>query len=201
MINVACVNVGPAYEDKYVDVLHAMVTEYLPMDFKFFCISDRERKVHHSIEMLEAEPNLPGYWNKVSLFKRGQFTGPTLYFDLDIIVKGDLSFLCKHMYTDFVSIRGFSGGPTYNSSVMLWKPKKCYDIYDWFKPRCIKKFPTDQEFITAVKGLGHFFPKEQVVSYKLNKSLVKEASVVVFHGQPKPTDLDIPMVTKWWGSK
>ena len=201
MLNVACVNVGPAYEDKYVNVLYNMVTEYLDVPFKFYCISDRKRKVHSDISMKDSEPGLPSYWNKITLFKRGYFTGPTLYLDLDIIIKGSLSFVHKFINEDFVAIRGFSGRLTYNSSVMLWAPEKCYDIYDWFAPRCIKQFPTDQEFITAVKGLHSCFPKNKIVSYKYNKPLVENASIVAFHGKPKPTELDIPMVNRWWRTK
>ena len=64
-INVYCVNVGEKYSSDYVYKLKSAVKRHLGFRHRFYCITD---KTHLYPFAIQAD-NLPGYWNKISVFK------------------------------------------------------------------------------------------------------------------------------------
>lgn len=78
-LTVACVNVGNylGMGDRYVATLRSMAARHLP-PHQFECITESDK---------------PGFWAKVDLFQPGRFTGRVIYFDLDLVISGDLSGL------------------------------------------------------------------------------------------------------------
>ena len=71
-LTVACVEVGNylGRGEEYVGKLRSMASRHLP-EHEFVCITESEH---------------PSWWCKLELFKPGRLTGPTIYFDLDVVI-------------------------------------------------------------------------------------------------------------------
>lgn len=200
MLNVVCGNWGTKYEDKYVNVLYDMVTKYLHRPFRFVCITDRQRDIYKCIDTVPTHGPHMNWWQKLAMFRPGFIEGRSLFLDLDIIIKGDLTAILEFSDDRFIAIKGLSGRPTYNTSVILWEPSKCHEIWESFKPEDKNRFPTDQEYITDLIGFGTTFPEKVISSYKLSsKEHIDDSSIVVFHGKPNPNEVADDYATLWWG--
>jgi len=94
-LTVACVNVGNylGMGEKYVDTLASMARRHLP-PHDFVCIDESRFK---------------RWWAKLELFKPGRFTGNVLYFDLDVVISGDLTGLLGCLeWGDFWALDDFA---------------------------------------------------------------------------------------------
>lgn len=99
MITIACVYksrtfsligglTGGTYGPEWVTKLRAAVARSFPIPHRFVCLSD---VAIPGIEAIPLVHGWPGWWSKVELFRPGVFTGHTLFFDLDVVMRGDLS--------------------------------------------------------------------------------------------------------------
>jgi len=205
LMRVLSVCVGPAYSADWVLKLKRMVERQVSFT-EFCCITDKQID---GVTCIEPEPGLPGWWQKVALFKPGRFNGDNLYFDLDVVITGSLDFLSitdpekLHVRDDFsYSVRSPKSGHwnpqlgyhgAVNSSVMLWRGDSCRAVWDEFTPEVMNFLHGDQNFITRVlhpKRQIVYLPEDEVLSYKYHIMRGrKPTGVVVFHGEPKVTQL------------
>lgn len=212
-IDVYCVNVGTKYGSQYVYKLKTAVEKYLKLPHNFWCITDKPELYPFSIK----SDDLPGYWNKISIFKH---TGTCLYFDLDVIIHGDIDMLVSDKFklinpawknpykAKYVEDRPDIGTSFTNSSVMAWTNEiKIYDKFMCDPEYYIFKYNGDDRFlyhetkhktfntniIYSYRDGAHWETDKEKFKYR------KEYSIALFHQQPEIHDcLDHSIVKENW---
>lgn len=180
---IACVKQGSKYGPEYVTRLRDGVARHLSRPHRFVCFTD------DPVEGVECHPlpaDLPGYWSKMGLFKLKR---PLLYFDLDVVITGDLAPLLD--WEGFGVLRDW-WLPMFNSSVMKLTGKESH-VWDAFALDADQSMRAcrygDQQFVTLALPDARVFPPEYCPSYKADRcqdAPPKGARVVVMHGEPKP---------------
>lgn len=155
-------------------------------------------------------------------------TGRILYFDLDIVIHSNIDKLVSSYGSEFVGIRDFnrkfhSKWQYLNSSVMSWMHGSHPDIWLQFKkdPTAAQKLMGDQDWIWKLhRNNIKFFPDEWIQSYKWeirskndltqingrrrfrtennDHTADPACSVYVFHGEPKPQDVNDRFIVDNW---
>ena len=202
--------VGDKYTDEDVLILrHMVMRQYFDCDSRhFMCLSDRQIP---GVMCVPTAVDWPGWWQKLYLFHLTRNTAPgtiNIYFDLDVVITGSI----EPLFSEQLSMPANwaqSGHGGCQSSVMSWGGDYSH-IPDRFNPihlakpergNCgmylgaAKELWGDQEFITEIMGCpgeGKIAPMGHVVSYKYHcrKGLPEDASVVCFHGEPKPNQVN-----------
>lgn len=209
-LNVVCVNAGNYLGRgvEYVNILFDSVRRNLTEGYqgKFVCFTDNiaEEGYDEGIELRELPEDLKGWWNKLYLFKRGVFTEEdrVLYFDLDTVITGGLDDIASYdgefaILADFFkSFDHVYAG--WQSGVMAWHGGFGAHIWDEFVKDGYPDIPGgDQAWITATQAEADLFQSMfpgAFVSYKATAgNLPEKASVVCFHGIPRPHEV----VTGW----
>lgn len=207
-MRVICLKHGTKYGAEWVTRLKALVARHMPLAHEFVCYTE------NPVEGVTCEPlpsGLQGWWAKIGLFEPGIQTGPTLYFDLDVIPQGNLScfvrpddgkvwalddfsysLLKPKVVNDPYLQRMLGGSGTVNSSVMFWHGDAGRKVWDDFTPDVMERLHGDQNWITQAlwpDNLSLFQPR-LACSYKYHVLRGDPHGVVtVFHGQPKPNEL------------
>ena len=206
MINVFCLWVGNKYSLEYVEKLHAGVKRNLTAEHRFICLTDKPNlhKVE-GIEFIQAPITIADSWCKLSLFVprcMEKFEGTGFYLDLDVVITGKLDVLIKNAKLDKLNTIGDWWRKGINSSVIIWDITKFSKIYMKFKASDMSRLKGDQDLINEVlqdNEIRHFGEVE-VQSYKANnlkESFNKHTKIVVFHGKPKPHEVD-GWVKEYW---
>lgn len=179
-LQIACVKTGDKYGSDYVVRLRNGVARHLEQPHEFVCYTDRP------VDGVACRPlpaDLPGWWSKVGLFKLGE---PLVYFDLDVVITGDLKPLTE--WSGFGILRDW-WLPTFNSSVMVLTGNERH-VFDRFTPADMSRcYLGDQQWITECLPDAATFPPEWFPSFKANKCVNRVpdgAQAVIFHGEPKP---------------
>jgi hypothetical protein len=159
------------------------------------CFSDISVPGVHCIPL---KHNLPGWWSKLELFGPS-IDGDILYMDLDTTVLGDLTPFIEVGKTTMLEDFYFKGHAA--SGLMYIKQSDKKAVFEAFMAdkenimRQIKKAPLhgDQGFLNSVlkPELWQKVLPGKVVSYKVDcqNAIPDEASVVCFHGKPRPWDI------------
>jgi hypothetical protein len=169
-----------------------MVSKHLS-GWDFVCLSDQELQCKTE----RMTHNWPGWWAKMELFR---IPGPCLYFDLDTILVADCrEWAAKVVQEDFVVLRDPYRGKTdpraMGSGIMAWSSDVSYIFKAYRQNPTFDHDHGDQGFIETVaeaKYIQDF--TGSVVSYKadiLNDFPIRSATVVYFHGQPRPWDQNL----------
>lgn len=214
MLRVVTVNwrnyqgIGVQYCNRLYDMVQRNLTDGLPGTFTVFTDDPLETGYHPNIELRILPPRLDGWWNKVTLFQGGLFPygDRILYFDLDTVITGPIDELAAYD-GHFAILRDFYRPKGLQSSVMSWMAGGVARAnWEYF---VLAGYPTqdypggDQAWIEHVYPnaiiLQDFFPR-QFVSYKEHARLgvPKGASVVVFHGNPRPHEVTNGWVPEVW---
>jgi len=191
MITVWAMNTNNHAPQVEVDILERMVDRHLSLSHEFICIT---------------ECDLPGWWGKTTLFGMNS-RKRNLWLDLDVAITGSLDGLVTPLESDIRIAKNWaqSGFGGCQSSVMYWEGDSCKIINDEFDP-AIAHWPPinnppilwgDQEWITQLRDekrlAVEYFNPDDVVSYKyhcLDDGLPDGVKVAVFHGKPKPSEVD-----------
>lgn len=202
MLRVACVD-SQNYEGRgleYVQILHDMVSRNLPEGYpgEFVVFSDYRDDYGPEILTRRLPGDIPGWFNKLYLFKDGLFNvgDRIVYFDLDTVITGKLEKLVEYDGR-FATLRDFYRPKGLQSSVMLWEANGFASRIwkEWEHARPLMD-GGDQAWIEAVYDelkvdiLQDLFPGD-FASYKADKCYAKppkSAKVIVFHGKPRPSD-------------
>lgn len=190
------------YKKDYVDLLYNQCKKHAP-HIEFVCLSDDPKVPGY----LKLEHDWPKWWPKIEIFK---IHGPVLYMDLDTVVLRPVDdMILEASKYDFVSIRDFYKDKdklerSVGSGLMYWKGDMSY-LYEEFKKdptRHMNECTTgrwwgDQGFIERYLKekpvfWQHISPN-RVVSWKMHCrfGIPKDASVIAFHGKPKPWEVKI----------
>jgi|SRR5210317_564453 len=195
MITVWCMNTNNHAPQSEVDILQGMVERNLSLPHEFICIT---------------ESDLPGWWGKVRLFQNAK--SRNLWLDLDVVITGPLDRMVTRLDNGIRICKNWaqSGYGGCQSSVMYWEGDNGRIISDEFDP-AIAHWPPrnepgilwgDQEWITQLRDEKRidveYFSPVDVVSYKYHctNGLPKDAKVAVFHGKPKPYEVNDAWVHK-----
>lgn len=207
-VEIYCVRTGDKYPVEYVHRLRGMIDRHLPVGvtYTFTCVTDAPREVE--CDTLPA--TLPGWWAKLELFKLRR---PLIYFDLDVVVTGDLGPLVDWdgfgIINDWNEVgyeapdgAGKIVTPMFNSSVMRLTGEEGH-VWDSFTPEVMRRFRRggDQRWVTARMPGARTFPAEWFASYKwggCEAAPPPDALAVVFHGYPKPHEFTSGWVADNW---
>jgi hypothetical protein len=218
-INFVCVyKTGKIYTPEYVQRLGTAIGEHFPREHTFTVMTDDpasfgsflvDRHSHQYRDIISLVHGWPGYWSKLELFRPNAFMFGNFmcYMDLDTIPRDNLGFIsairCDITPLKFHMLRDWLAPDYFNSSVMCWISGYFDHLYLRFTAdpesymREYKKYPEkwgDQSFIQNHLG---FIPTAlqaeypgKFVSFKANTTDQKcAASVVCFHGRPRPHEV------------
>lgn len=162
------------------------------LDRPLNCLSDVDFSAK-DIHVMPLLHNWPGWWSKIEVFR---LHGPITYLDLDVDIVGDPDRLNKIEFTMWQDPFYPTG---HNSSVMSWlmTPKNVYTRFkeNPEKPmRSYRRWPKagDQGFIADNVPKINTYEDGLILSYKahVKKGVdTKDASVIAYHGKPKPWEL------------
>lgn len=188
---VACVKVGDKYNDEYVHKLKRGIERFMPCAHEFVCFGDQPVD---GVKVRPVPSNLPGWWAKVFLFSLGE---PLVYFDLDMVLTGDLSRLVKW---EGFGILQDCWLPICNSSVMKLTGNE-QRVWDEFHPGIMRELRGDQDWINTVMPDAPTFPRAWFPVFKADGCTAGPtdgAMAVNFHGFPKPGQISSGWVPDYW---
>lgn len=207
MVTVWTVCNGDKYTDDDVLAVRFMVARHLDQPYRFRCLADREIS---GVDTFVPDECWPGWWSKLLLFRYAG--GQCLYLDLDTVIVGNLD----RLLSDRLSMPanwGQSGHGGCQSSVMSWDDDyqhlgyiaDRFDIDELRTPErgnCgaygWRNLWGDQEFITNIVGSpgDGVIPMRHVYSYRYHSTggPPDDASVICFHGEPKPAAVNAEWV-------
>jgi hypothetical protein len=211
VITVVCVlKSGGVYDAEWVRKLRDGVARNIS-GHQFVCLSDVEVPCNR----IALKHNWPGWWSKIELFRPGVINGPTLYLDLDSVVVNSMEW-ANSLTSDFAMLQSFHpfAPGMIGSGVMWFRDKAPEGVYEkfakspWYWMRYHKEqrehtYVGDQAFIwDALDRKVDFLPNEAagLVSYKYHckEGLPERASVVCFHGVPRPTEVKHDWMETAW---
>ena len=209
MLNVVCINAGN-YEGRgvqYVTTLNDMVRRNLPEGYpgRFTVFTDSLDNYGPEIERRDLPCAwLDGWWHKLSLFKPGVFErgSRVLFLDLDTLLTGRIDSIANYA-GDFAILRDFYR-EGWQSSVMAWTvSERTERIWTrWIEEGSPMSRLGDQGWIEqsiAFPDIWQDMLPDAFVSYKLTQGYAPEkASVVVFHGHPRPHQVPTGWVPQVW---
>jgi len=206
MLSVYSVLIGDKYSSSYVYRLRQMVDKNLRSRHEVFCITDRELTGVNTIEPIKhGDTPLPGWWQKLALFKPGLATGRSLFLDLDVVIVGELDGVVSAFgHAELAAPRDWSQG-TLASPFMLWRGGTGHEIWERFTPEVMVRHHGDQNFIDEVMAKKWTeIPPPTICSYKWHcrgqGGPPPGARVVCFHGKPDPHEVEPqePWITEAW---
>jgi len=205
MLTVYSVLWGDKYSPGYVYNLKEMVEKHLTIPHEFICITDHTLT---GITTMRPPKKWPGWWSKINLFSPEIAGGPSLYFDLDIMILHNIDYLAGYTCHPFAAPPNWaqSGHGGIQSSVMAWngeyhEPYECLrkdwpgePTADGYRILNHKRFWGDQEYLWHLLGDDWIRIENGIGSYKYHiqptQGIPDWMKVCVFHGQPKPHEIN-----------
>lgn len=168
------------------------------------------------------------WWYKMQLFNSAHFHGDLLYLDLDTVIVNRLDWILDHTTEQLWTIRDFKylqtpTRTTINSSVMWFNTDRMHWLWDQFNSqapeRTANRWHGDQDFIFHTLQANHyrFFPDVYFRSWRwqcvdggydfarrrhrypgTGVNIDPEAAVLVFHGHPKPHEINTKLMHSIW---
>lgn len=187
-----------------------------------------EPYVKHSLLNWGISGPKKAWWYKMQLFNAEYHRGPLLYFDLDTVIVDNLDWLWNLPLTHFWAVRDFKHlwKPAHygvNSSVMWWHTDSYNYVWQNFKTqeltRIMSKYHGDQDYISEsissserqfldidrVKSWrwqcldgGYNFAQKRHLLPNTGTTVIPPASILVFHGRPKPDKIADSVVVQHW---
>ena len=190
-LTVWCVCTFDKYDSAYVYALRDAVQKYLTVPHEFKCITTR--KLEGITCVLPSVPWF-GWWSKLSLFYPRVAKGPSIYFDLDVVITGNIDYLVEYTKSKFAAPANWpqSGWGGLQSSVMAWSGNfnEPYTKINW--PQDSERFHGDQEYLYNLLG-DKWERIPGVFSYKYHvrpKGITENMRVICFHGKPDPHEVN-----------
>lgn len=210
MLNVVCVlKTGGDYGPDHVKKLYNDVINNLRVPHRFICVTDDPSGV--PCDALPLRHGWPGWWSKIELFRSDLLpSGPKMYLDLDTrVVRSISDIVLGHKFT---VLTNFWSDERIGSGLMAWDT----DLSAIYRSFCIDPERFMAEYTTTERWGDQGFirfntpvPMERwqqkfpgrVVSFKRhcvpNNGVPLSASIVCFHGQPRPWQMS-PKEKRWF---
>jgi hypothetical protein len=165
------------------------------------------------------------WWYKLQLFDPAYHAGPMLYFDLDTVIVKNIDWIWQQNLNYFWALRDFKylWKPNHagiNSSIMWWDTRNYQHVWSQFdRQNSIAKYRGDQDYISHAVSIDQrrFIDNQQVLSwrwqcldggYNFKKKqhhkpgtgtvIPPTASVLIFHGMPKPDQIQEDIIARHW---
>ena len=168
------------------------------------------------------------WWYKLQIFNTDQHAGPLLYFDLDTVIIRNIDWITRQPLDHFWTVRDFKylWKPTnysVNSSIMWFDTRNYAYVLEDFQARnldqTLRTYHGDQDYINDTIGKQNirFLDQEQIKSWRwqcldggynfdrkfhlkpnTGTQVTDLASVLIFHGKPKPKDIIDPFIVQHW---
>lgn len=202
-VTVACVlKSGGIYKAAHVKALRDGVERHLTLPHRFVCLADKKVDCEH----IPLTQGWKGWWSKIELFD-GRLTGPVFYLDLDTRITGSLdNIVLGHHFTVLRNFwaEAYREPDRIGSGLMAWNTdlSAIYRAFAAAPRRFMREYVTtarwgDQAFVKEHTPIpmGRWQDKHpgKVVSFKKhvqpNEGVPEGASVVVFHGPPRPWEM------------
>lgn len=207
---------GDTYDYRYVNALADCVRKHTESTkYNIVCLTDNAQGINSSLvdEVVPFKHNYKGWWSKIELFRPDIFKGDNVfYMDLDTVVVNNIDEILEYQPT-FAGIRDLYHHTFMQTGILSWNPNYNHQVYENFtrKPSFIMdNYPEGdarwiRENVYNYEYLQDVFPNK-IVSYKahcLNKisgeiKIPKDASIVCFHGKPRPHTIKHPAITRHW---
>lgn len=205
---------GDTYDHRYVNTLAANIRKNVSLKFNLAVLTDNSDGLNPNLvdEIIPLKHNYHGWWSKIELFRPDIFTGRVFYMDLDTVVVNNIDEMVK-FNSMFAGIRDLYHHTFLQTGVMSWDSAHNHQLYEDFVPRSkmimAQYREGDAKWIRENLYNYDYLPDEfpgRIVSYKahcLNKStgdvkIPKDASIVCFHGKPRPHTVTHPTITAHW---
>lgn len=180
------------YKPEHVLRLYGQIREHYPEPFRFVCLTNMAVP---EVENIPLEEEWPGFFAKLELFRHD--LGHVVYMDLDLTVKGDISWMgTMHKGTGLWALDDFLW-PRMNSSIMSWvgpwpELTEGFEGDEWRHWMTMPDRWSDQAWLYNkldgnYRSIQDAYPGE-IRGYKTDGD--GDCSVLVYHGRPKPWDLE-----------
>jgi hypothetical protein len=173
-------------------------------------------------------PEISGWWYKPWVFSKDlPLQGTILFFDLDLVVIKNIDELWNYCPGRFCIIRDFNRVTIkewnkFNSSIFKFEKGSYSFVWENLIKdiKITKKMHGDQDWIfSQIKSNFQFWPDEWIKSYKweirnrqdivregtkrvfkqiINPDIDPRTKILVFHGDPKPSDVKDPIIVDNW---
>jgi hypothetical protein len=222
MIDCACVITGDKYDFEYVHKLYNGLTRGFTDSVTLHVYTEGSREVpkpyvKHTLKNFKTRSDR-GWWHKVQLFDPSLFNGQLVYFDLDVVITGNLDWILGLDTKYFWGIRDFrylwsKRKTDLNSSVMYFNTDKFRYVWQEFKQmpeHYMNRMHGDQNYIQKriPDATRRSFDEMRVKSYKwelldggwdndlrrhktpgAGTAIPHETSIAIFHGKPNPDEV------------
>lgn len=218
-MNFITVKIGEKYTATYVNRVFEMCQKFVSFPFTFFCYTDDPTGIHPEIEIIDFVDHglKPIVHNKLFLFsdqfeKKLCSSGPRVFFDLDIVIRGNIDQLVFYAYQqqDKLAVINASWKQytrdelntnvnihTINSSCMVWEPYKNKHIWENYianRDSFEKKYNQGMDaLLTHEHNLFGRLPEQLFCSY-LHGVPKKYFRVVTTYEQYKKIEQSFPIV-------
>ena len=207
-VTFACVlrSGGSVYAPHWVEKLAAGIRRFHP-DADIVCLSDVDVP---GVRRIPLKHPWPGWWAKMCAYQDGLFTGRrVIMFDLDTAICGPLLALTAYTGRRAV-LQDFYDKQAIGTGVVMWEGDAMAHVFEAFATAPAEHMRNHRARSDRfTKGHIGSFDKVQavapgaVVSYKAHVRkqgrIPKGASVICFHGNPKPFALPKDdFVRQWW---
>jgi len=233
-IDCACVIHGDAYSWNYVERLYSMLSRHITPGVRLHVYTEAHRVVPAPFikhELLDWNIYGPkkAWWYKMQMFNaKTHYKGPLLYLDLDVVITGNIDWICRLPLQYFWAVRDFKylwreTHYAMNSSIMWWDTWQYAPIWREFSSQDIrtvtKQHHGDQDYLDvkipksqlryfdtemirswrwqALDG-GYNFKKRTYLAPGTGTNIANNTSVLVFHGHPKPDQIQDPVIIQHW---
>lgn len=169
------------------------------------------------------------WWYKMQMFNPEQFQGRLIYFDLDVIILDNIDWMLGLDLRHFWACKDFrhhwrGAWHGINSSCMVWQTERWQHVWREFAGDNInavtRRFQGDQDFLNhkiseserqyldvdlikswrwEIKDGGMDFKKRLYKRPDAGSVIPPNTHVMVFHGQPKPHEIEDPVIQRLWG--
>jgi len=162
-IHCGCVIHGDYYKWEYVEKLYNSLKRHFSYPIHFHVWTEGGREVpkpmiKHELRDLGVAGPKKSWWYKTQLFNAKCFKGKLFYFDLDVVITGNLDWMLGLSDDKFWAVRDFkylwrkSRSWLFNSSIMIFNTEKYSGLWKKFKrePHAIMNmYHGDQDYVNA----------------------------------------------------
>jgi hypothetical protein len=188
---------GGIYQSHHVTRLVAQIDAHYSAPHRHVCLTDDATVA--GVDTLALQRDWPGFWSKLELFEHDM--GRVCFLDLDVTVLASIDWLDGLDLTGphlMYAMHDAFHPDTMNSSVMLWD-RPMPELADGFDPGLPREMLKGTDQLWVHQRLQRKSPEAVVyLEPPLVCSFKKHglaASIVAFHGKPKPWDAD--EVQRW----
>ena len=207
-MTVVCFKIGDTYTYEHVNKLYNMIDRNTTHKFNLVCFTEDTRGIKTYIDARPLpEERLNGWWNRLSLFKKGVLSGPCINIDLDVVIHNNIDELFELDDELYMVPNGVYGNDEYNDCVVKFNPDKHHYMWDKFiADKSLYHVGGVDRFMTILLKLGKhkhkLFPKEWFWRFGIKEQRNKKNKFCHFmklNDTPKQHEVrDDEFVKEYW---